>query len=273
MTFTPALHPASDSIRSQRWFLFRGDRILIRRSADASVRPFFTDVSFVEAGLMHRQYLGYLNDIDCFTAELPSEAGVSSAAELQPVRQLLGAVDDELAAVAGRANQMIHWARTHQFCGLCGHVTRDAEKERAKICPACGLINYPRVSPAIIVAVLNAGRILLARSTRRGASFYSVLAGFVEPGETLEECVSREIREEVGLRVKDIRYFGSQPWPFPNALMVAFTARYAGGDIRLNPSEIAAAAWFSADALPPVPGRWSIARRLIDWFEKTEGRR
>lgn len=273
MTFDPALHPASDSIRSQWWFLFRGDRILVRRGEDASVRPFFTDVSFIEAGLMHRHYLGCLNDIDCYTAELSSEAGVSSAAELQPVRQLLGAVDDELAAVAGRANQMIHWARTHQFCGRCGHVTRDAEDERAKICPACGLVNYPRVSPAIIVAVLNAGRILLARLTRRGASFYSVLAGFVEPGETLEECVSREIREEVGLRVTDIRYFGSQPWPFPNALMVAFTARYAGGKIRLNPSEIAGADWFSAGTLPPVPGRWSIARRLIDWFEKTEGRR
>jgi NAD+ diphosphatase len=243
MTFNPALHPASDSIRSKWWFLFRGDRILVRRGEDASVRPFFTDVSFVEAGLMHSQYLGRLNDID------------------------------ELAAVAGRANQMIHWARTHQFCGLCGHVTRDAENERAKVCPACGLINYPRVSPAIIVAVINDDRILLARSTRIGASFYSVLAGFVEPGETLEECVSREICEEVGLRVTDIRYFGSQPWPFPNALMVAFTARYAGGEIRLNPSEIAAADWFSAGALPPVPGRWSIARRLIDWFEKTEGRR
>jgi NAD+ diphosphatase len=273
MTFDPALHPASDSIRSQWWFLFRGDRILVRRGEDTSVRPFFTDVSFVEAGLLHRQYLGCLNDIDCYTAELASEARVSSAAELQQVRQLLGAVDDELAAVAGRANQMIHWARTHQFCGRCGHVTRDAENERAKICMACGLINYPRVSPAIIVAVLNAGRILLARSTRIGARFYSVLAGFVEPGETLEECVSREIHEEVGLRVTDIRYFGSQPWPFPNALMVGFTARYAGGEIRLNPSEIAAADWFSAGALPPVPGRWSIARRLIDWFEKTEGRR
>jgi NAD+ diphosphatase len=273
MTFIPALHPASDSIRSQRWFLFRGDRILVQRSEDASVCPFFADVSFAEAGLMHRQYLGCLNDIDCFTAELTPETRVCSAVELEPVRQLLGVVDDELAAVAGRANQMIHWARTHQFCGLCGHVTRDAENERAKICPACGLINYPRVSPAIIVAVLDAGRILLARSTRIGASFYSVLAGFVEPGETLEECVGREIREEVGLRVTDIRYFGSQPWPFPNALMVAFTARYAGGEIRLNPAEIAAADWFSADALPPVPGRWSISRRLIDWFEKTAGRR
>ena len=186
MTFTPALHPASDSIRSQRWFLFRGDRILIRRSADASVRPFFTDVSFVEAGLMHRQYLGCLNDIDCFTAELSSEAGVSSAAELQPVRQLLGAVDDELAAVAGRANQMIHWARTHQFCGLCGHVTRDAENERAKICPACGLINYPRVSPAIMPAAFcwparrGEGPVFTASwpdSSNRGKLWRNVSAG------------------------------------------------------------------------------------------------
>ncbi len=272
MTFDPALHPAPDSIRSRLWFLFHEDRILVRRGEEASVRPYFTDVSSVAADLMHTQYLGCLNDTDCFAAEVPSATMVSAAAELLQVRHLLGRVEDELAAVAGRANQMIHWARTHQFCGRCGQPTRDGENERAKICQACGLVNYPRVSPAIIVAVLNAGRILLARSTRVGAHFYSVLAGFVEPGETLEECVSREIREEVGLSVTDIRYFGSQPWPFPNALMVAFTARYARGEMRLNPTEIAAADWFAAGALPPVPGRWSIARRLIDWFEETNGR-
>jgi NAD+ diphosphatase len=255
------------------WFLFRGGRILVMRGEDSTVRPFLTDLSAVEARVIHQQYLGCFNGTDCFTAELASDARLPAGAEWRRVRRLLGAVDDELAAVAGRANQMIDWTRNHQFCGRCSHSTRDAETERAKVCPACGLTNYPRVSPAIIVAVVEAGRILLARSKRAGASFYSVLAGFVEPGETLEECVSREVYEEVGVRVTDIRYFGSQPWPYPNALMVAFTARYAGGDIRLNPQEIAAADWFSAAALPPVPGRWSIARRLIDWFEKTGGQR
>jgi NAD+ diphosphatase len=122
------------------------------------------------------------------------------------------------------------------------------------------------VSPAIIVAVVKDRQLLLAHSTRFTAKFYSVLAGFVEPGETLEDCVQREVFEEVGVRVRNIRYFGSQPWPFPDSLMVAFTAEYAGGEIRVDPVEIADAGWFSAGALPAIPPRISIARQLIDWF-------
>ncbi|MFZ0241301.1 MAG: NAD(+) diphosphatase [Desulfobacterales bacterium] len=271
MTFDPAWHPVAGSRSPRRWFLFCRDRLLVRYGKDRTVLPYFTEVPFADTAPWHPQYLGSLDGIDCLTAELASDTPLPAGVELQPVRRLLGVIDDEVAAVAGRANQMIHWAQTHRFCGRCGHPTHDARDERAKTCPACGLVNYPRVSPAIIVAVLKAGRILLARSTRVGASFFSVLAGFVEPGETLEECVRREVREEVGLGITAIRYFGSQPWPFPNTLMVGFTARYADGELRLNPSEIAAADWFSAGALPPVPGRWSIARRLIDWFEASQG--
>jgi NAD+ diphosphatase len=177
-----------------------------------------------------------------------------------------------LMAVAGRANQFVDWARTHQFCGGCGQPTRDKADERAKVCPSCGLVNYPRVSPAIIVAVLKGDRILLAQSTRARNSFFSVLAGFVEPGETLEDCVRREVREETGIAVDGIRYFGSQPWPFPNALMVAFTATYAGGELAIDLSEIVNAGWFGADELPPLPGKHSIARRLIEWFVSRQRR-
>jgi NAD+ diphosphatase len=142
--------------------------------------------------------------------------------------------------------------------------------ERAKICPKCGLVAYPRLSPAVIVAVLRDNCILLAHSHRFPAKFYSVLAGFVEPGETLEECVEREVYEEVGIRVRAIRYFGSQPWPFPDSLMIAFTANYAGGEIRIDHSEIADANWFSANDLPHIPPKISIARQLIDWFLEKE---
>jgi NAD+ diphosphatase len=134
------------------------------------------------------------------------------------------------------------------------------------MCPQCGLINYPRLSPAVIVAVLKNNKILLGRNKRFKLPFYSVLAGFVEPGETLEQCVKREIHEEVGITVKNIRYFGSQPWPFPDSLMIAFTADYAGGDIHLDGSEIIDAAWFGKDNLPQIPPRISIARQLIEWF-------
>ncbi|MBW1850764.1 MAG: NAD(+) diphosphatase [Deltaproteobacteria bacterium] len=173
---------------------------------------------------------------------------------------------EEVIQVAGLANQLRLWNLNHQFCGKCGNPTENKTDERAKICPQCGLINYPRLSPAIIVAVIKDKQILLAHSSRFPSKFYSVLAGFVEPGETLETCVKREVREEVGLDVKNICYFGSQPWPFPDSLMVAFTAEYAGGKITTDNCEIADANWFSADNLPDVPPRISIARELIDWF-------
>ena len=149
----------------------------------------------------------------------------------------------------------------------------DMPDERAKRCPACGLVNYPRLSPAVIVAVIKGDQILLARNKRFRAPFYSVLAGFVEPGETLEQCVQREIHEEVGLSVKNIRYFGSQPWPFPNSLMIGFVADYAGGEIAVDNSELMEAGWFSAESLPVLPSPISIAWQLIDWFAKTQNER
>jgi NAD+ diphosphatase len=136
----------------------------------------------------------------------------------------------------------------------------------ARQCHACGLTLFPRISPAVIVLVERSGKALLARSSRFQEELYSVIAGFVEPGETLEETVRREVKEETGIDTKNIRYFGSQPWPFPDSLMIAFTARYAGGEIKVDNEEILDAAWFSADQLPTIPGKISIARALIDWF-------
>ena len=147
--------------------------------------------------------------------------------------------------------------------------TRNETKqdERAKRCPKCQLLSFPRLSPAIIVMVERGRKkILLARSPHFPTKMYSVLAGFVEPGETIEECVAREIKEEVGITVENIRYFASQPWPFPNSLMLGFTAEYAEGEIKVDGVEIAEAAWFSPDAMPAIPGRISISRRLIDYF-------
>jgi len=175
-------------------------------------------------------------------------------------------MDEEIIWTAGRANQLATWNRNHQYCGSCGFSFEDKKDERAKICPQCGLINYPRLSPAVIVAVMRGNNILLARNKRFKMPFYSVLAGFVEPGETLELCVQREVAEEVGVTVKNIRYFGSQPWPFPDSLMIAFLADYAGGEIRVDGSEIMEAKWFSKESLPNIPPQISIARQLIDWF-------
>ena len=127
---------------------------------------------------------------------------------------------------------------------------------------------FPRTSPAVIVLVEREGKALLAHARRFTEGLYSVLAGFVEPGETLEEAVAREIQEEVGIQVTDIRYFGSQPWPFPDSFMVGFTARYESGEIRVDGNEITQADWFSPNELPTIPDQVSIARRLIDWFDR-----
>ncbi|GIW04292.1 MAG: hypothetical protein KatS3mg059_0912 [Thermomicrobiales bacterium] len=182
------------------------------------------------------------------------------------LRALYGRVSDDLFAVAGRAAQIIEWDRTHQYCGRCGTPTETAPAERAKRCPRCGLLSFPRLSPAIIVLVERGDEVLLARSPHFAEGMYSTLAGFVEPGESLEEAVYREVLEETGIAVTGLQYFGSQPWPFPHSLMIGFTARYAGGEITIDRNEIEDARWFTAFTLPRVPQKLSIARRLIDAF-------
>jgi NAD+ diphosphatase len=165
--------------------------------------------------------------------------------------------------VAGRAAQVLEWDRAHRFCGVCGTPTEHVENERARRCPACGHTAYPRVSPAMMVLVWRPGEVLLARAPRFAKGMYSALAGFVEAGESIEQCVEREVAEEVGVRVSDLRYYGSQSWPFPHSLMVAFTARWAGGEIVPQPGEIESAGWYALDALPGIPPRFSISGHLI----------
>lgn len=173
--------------------------------------------------------------------------------------------EDELA-IAALAVQIIDCDRTTQFCGQCGAKTRQLRTERAKFCSDCNLITYPQLSPEIIVLVQKEDQILLARSPHFLPDLHSVIAGFVEPGENLEHTVHREVKEEVGITVKNIRYFGSEPWPFPHSFMIGFVADYAGGEITIDNNEIVSAGWFSRDNLP---SRLSISRALIDcWVER-----
>ncbi|MEJ2167626.1 MAG: NAD(+) diphosphatase [Desulfobacterales bacterium] len=248
------------------WFVFQKDRLLLKSEADSCRIPCTRELAAFNFSLIRKQYLGTLNGRPCYAAEMPDSIAPANGLILQGLRETFDRLEEALIWIAGRANQLVDWSRSHQFCGRCGHPTEDRQEERAKICPACGLINYPRLSPAVIVAVVRGDRLLLASNKRFRPGYFSVLAGFVEPGETLEDCVAREIREEVGIKVKNIRYFGSQPWPFPNSLMVAFVADYAAGEIKIDQTEIVDAAWFSADNLPSIPPRITIARHLIDWF-------
>jgi NAD+ diphosphatase len=209
------------------------------------------------------QFIGRWRGQACFAVELES-------AILDPMRhhcgslyQLLGRVEEPLFALAGRAAQLLAWERDHRFCGRCGGPMALDGRERAMRCEGCGRSVYPRISPCVIVLVTCGERLLLARNARTRRPFYSTLAGFVEAGENLEHCVAREVREEVGVEVEELRYHGSQPWPFPDQLMVGFFARYAGGEIVCEPGEIAHADWFHYRDLPPVPPPESIAGQLI----------
>ena len=185
-------------------------------------------------------------------------------AEPVSLRAVFDLAGEAAFAFAGRAVQLLDWQKQHRYCGRCGTPTQQQPRETAMGCPACGLLAYPRLSPAIMVLIRHGKKMLLARSPRFKPGVYSALAGFVEPGETLEQCAVREVREEVGVEIANLRYFASQPWPFPNSLMVAFFADYAGGELRPDPSEIEDAAWFMPDDLPLLPEPISISRRLID---------
>jgi NAD+ diphosphatase len=186
--------------------------------------------------------------------------------ELKGLRELFGLLPEEDMAVAARAFQTLEWSAAHAFCSRCGSPTDYSEIELARTCPSCGATYFPRITPAVITLVRRGPEILLARGVRFGPRFYSLIAGFVEPGETLEQAVRRELLEEVGIEVRDIEYFGSQSWPFPSQLMVGFTAEYESGELRINEAELTDARWFRLDNLPDgidIPNTFSISGRLI----------
>jgi NAD+ diphosphatase len=244
-------------------FAFRDGRIATGGRDDAPAIPTLAVVE--AAGLRGAQhYLGELAGAPCVAIALPKDAPEAPGLAFTGLRALFFRLPDPLLALAARAFQVVEWHQTHRHCGRCGTPTRDKAGERAKECPACGYVAYPRVSPAMMALVTRGRDVLLARAHRFPPAMFSALAGFVEPGETIEDCLAREVREEVGVEVRDLRYFGSQSWAFPHSLMIAFTAEYAGGELRCEDAEIAEARWFSADALPVLPPSVSIARRLID---------
>ena len=249
------------------WFLFYKDELLLKETSDGPVLPSLQDLNVLPyLTAKHAQYVGSLDSTACFAAHIASE-DVPPGFSLQKLRGVYGLVDDEAFRLAFRAYHIRTWLKNNRFCGSCGQATQPVTEALAVRCPQCGHIANPRISPAIIVADTKGEEILLAHSNRFPQGRYSVIAGFVEPGETLEECVRRELAEEVGVEVTDIRYFGNQPWPFPDSLMVAFTATAVSSEITIDNKEILDAGWYSPHNLPPnLPGQESIARRLIDAY-------
>ena len=208
-------------------------------------------------------FLGMLGETPCWGVDVPHDVDPADGAALD-LFSYFGRAPEIDWLVAGRAVQLIDWARSHRFCGRCGASTQVAPGERAMKCPSCHLLAFPRLAPAIITMVTRGDEALLAQGVQFRGPMYSTLAGFVEAGESLEDAVHREVREEVGVEIRNVRYWGSQPWPFPHSLMLGFLTEWESGEIEIDPKEIVDAQWFHRDALPNIPPRISIARKLID---------
>jgi NAD+ diphosphatase len=220
---------------------------------------------------VERHFVGDLHGAPCFAVDADQLARTPPGAVRTPLSVLQRELDPTIFTLASGAVQLVAWGQTSRYCGRCGTRSIPSTEHRAYACPACGLLAFPRLAPAVIVLIESGDRILLARSPTFPEPFYAPLAGFVEPAETLEQAIHREVREEVGLEVGDIRYFASQPWPYPHTLLSAFTAMAGSTELRVDRAELINASWFGADDLPPLPPKISISRVLIDdWV--TRGR-
>lgn len=266
-----AIEPLAISDKAY-FFIFSGNAILVREASDKGVSiPCLEEKAVEEMKLEHICFLGMAQEIACYCAGIIPD-NLSDNYQLINLRALYGKIDNGFWSISGYARQIHDWNMNFQFCGRCGAKTRRLENEHARVCPKCSLASYPRISPAIITAVIKDNQILLARGINfPNQKMFSVLAGFVEPGEALEECIEREVFEETGINVKNIRYFKSQPWPFPDSLMIGFTAEYESGTILIDTKEIVEAGWFKADSLPPVPGKQTLSGELIEWFVRNHG--
>lgn len=261
MIFLPGVQPAAAATAAAWCFGFVEGQLLLPEEGELQPAPPWPGPV--------RHYLGTLGGHDCWALRLDE---APAGWKRTPLRAAMMGLPAPLMGLAGRAAQVLEWERAHRFCGACGTPTERLLHERAAKCPACGHVAYPRISPAMMVLVWRPGELLLARAPHFAPGMYSALAGFVEAGESIEECIEREVEEEVGVQVADLAYYGSQSWPFPHSLMIAFTARWTGGEIVPQPGEIEDAQWFPIDRLPQIPPRFSISGHLIrDTVERLAG--
>jgi NAD+ diphosphatase len=266
MTFVPAARaPGPDTATEVSWcFAFIDGKLLLPDAVEPASAPGGGLSPMRAAGFdplaRSRHYLGTLDGVDCWALTLTEPPDGFRPVSL---RAAMMQFSPPLMALAGRAAQVLEWDRAHRFCGVCGTPTEPQPHERSRTCPACKHVAYPRISPAMMALVWRGRELLLARAPHFAPGMHSALAGFVEAGESLEQCVEREVAEEVGVQVANLRYFGSQSWPFPHSLMVAYTAEWTGGEIVPQEGEIESAGWFDVDDLPGIPPRFSIAGHLI----------
>lgn len=271
--FVPGVRPAENA--AERYHIVVSDGEILTIDSESRWRPLTGDeLRWLEIDIIEQHYLGDAGGVPVYAAEADPDADEPEGYTFETLWSFLGTVDEPTFNLIGKAKQIVEWHRDHHFCGECGGETTTSDADRSRKCPTCNNLFYPRISPSIIVLITRGEELLLARNARARGRFYSTLAGFVEPGESLEEAVHREVKEEVGVDITGVTYFASQSWPFPNSLMLGFHAEYAGGDFVLQEEEIAEAGWFHYRDLPPHPGPVSIAGRLIqDYIGRLENRR
>ncbi len=261
-TFQRAHPPAVALPGPAYWFPFRENDLIVQES-DQGLALLHTD----EEGLAFLQphsalYVGTINGVACKACEVNTTDSLPRGLRVMGLRALFGQLDDTAFSVAGYASQLLYWQRNSVYCPACGGQNGPLSESWGRTCTQCGHTGFPPVIPAVLALVYNGEHVLLAHQPGWGKR-YSILAGFVEPGESLEDCVRREVAEEVGVEITDVTYSGSQTWPFPTQLMVGFQASYLTGELRPDPQELDDAAWFHVDALPEIPAAYSLSHQLI----------
>ncbi|QBD77928.1 NAD(+) diphosphatase [Ktedonosporobacter rubrisoli] len=268
-TFQRAYPPTQPAPGLAYWFPFRGTELLVREQGQELSLALCNAADMAIFEPQAALYIGTLGGIPCMTCEVGSESALPQDWKLLGLRALFGCFEDAAYEAARYAWQILYWQRNSRYCPYCSHPMGELFESWGRKCPNCGYIGYPPVIPAILVLVHNGDQVLLAHQPGWGKR-YSILAGFVEPGETLEECVKREVREEVNIEIDDVTYVASQPWPFPTQLMIGFTARYVSGEIHPDQQELDHAAWFRFDDLPELPAPLSLSYQIIKTWVDTQ---
>jgi len=247
------------------WFVFQNDLLLLTANDNNLLTSHTIDQ--LKPHLLHVHSIARRDQSHIYCAELDKNFSLPESIQAMPLRQAFNLLGIDWYTLMAKAILILQWDKNHHFCGRCGSLTRHREGTFERICPVCGLAFYPRISPSIIVLIHRQKEILMARSPHFTPGAYGLIAGFVEPGESCEEAVHREVKEEVGVYIKNLRYFGSQPWPFPDSLIIAYMAEYESGDLIIDRREIEAAGWYRYDNLPGRPSyHISMASKLIDHF-------
>ena len=251
---------------SDLYFTFFNGNILVNKEGNTIKIPNLDEIKKLNIKYENEFFLGEIISKSCFGIEASLEFNLPENYELIPLYEFGALIDEEFFLAAGRANQILNWDKTHRFCGRCGSKTENKKDELAKVCPSCNHVMYPVICPAIIVAVTKGDKILLAHNRDFNNNMYSLVAGFVEAGEDIKSTVKREVFEEVGIKIKNIKFHMSSPWSFPNSLMIGFFAEYESGEIKVDGNEIVDADWFTKDNFPNIPQKFTLARKIIDEF-------